>query len=1094
MAPSINMPGYLLRPLSLVSAVITVFLLVLGGGIWWLSSDSGRVYVEHLVQSELSSAIGYQVRTEALRIGFPLTVRISRFSLVDEKGVWLEGENIAIHLLPTLNIRQDLVIRKINADALRLLRAPESAASGGDEGSEGDAISISVLGINVKEAVASGRLTGFPEDMTGSVAGSIRLNGATGNLAFQAKSLIKQGLPELDTANLTISGAYQLDENIITFETLKFSNPKLEVAGNGHINLASGEIQAAVKSGSFKIGDWTKQAAGSVGAEAAITGTIDAPLVKATVTSQDVIYNATAVPDATTSLSVLKQDNVWLGDIHIDAAGTGDARATFRMLETTLELQDITARYLESELVGELEINMETFLTSGKLQAKIPEIQKFSGFLTEPISGAVNMTAALSAKAGKQATALVFDLQNLEVRGANISAAKVEMDFSRFPTVEPESIKVKLTNAFYADMSVNRALLEASRNGQSWKANLIAEGSADRPFSMKALGEVKMTPTKGVTARIISLNGAYGKIPFSSPATIVLSITEHSRTLTAPALKVGSGILEIEVALTDKSVTATATGKNILIPEFQADLPQELKDAQLAFALDVNGPLSDPQVGLDAVLTGAKLFGNSAKSQITAKAALQNDRADLSVDIDDVSSLRSNINLRIPVNFSIEPFNMSLDESAPVSGGASLALNMSVLSALLLPPEHVVKGAMNAKLSFSGNIAAPGINGQIRVEQGAYNYLPLGVNLQKFSATVAADTQTFTLTDFHAEDANGNSLSATGTAGFKSNGEYAYDLRLGARRFALINHPNARSVISGDIVLKGGNQSGAITGQILSEALYIFLPDRFVASVPELNIVETIPISAKPGKTQSSVAANDSLTLLDVTLVAENKVFVRGWGLDAELKGKLHLTGNILDPAIQGKFSTIRGRYEEFGKRFKLQKAELLFQGDIPPSPYLNVVAATTESGVEIRPVITGPVREPALKIESTPAMPQDEALSILLFGKDSTKISPVQAVQLANSLRRLSGKGGPGFDPAGAVRNLLGLDDFSINGSGENGEGATVGVGKYIGDKIYLEVESGAQTGRASVEIEVTPNITVESVTGATGENSVGVNWKHDY
>ncbi|MDP1671462.1 MAG: translocation/assembly module TamB domain-containing protein, partial [Alphaproteobacteria bacterium] len=90
--------------------------------------------------------------------------------------------------------------------------------------------------------------------------------------------------------------------------------------------------------------------------------------------------------------------------------------------------------------------------------------------------------------------------------------------------------------------------------------------------------------------------------------------------------------------------------------------------------------------------------------------------------------------------------------------------------------------------------------------------------------------------------------------------------------------------------------------------------------------------------------------------------------------------------------------------------------------------------------------------------------------------------------------KGGPGFDPAGTVRNLLGLDDFSINGSGENGEGATVGVGKYIGDKIYLEVESGAGSGKASVEVEVTPNISVESVTGATGENSVGVNWKHDY
>lgn len=1094
MARPFNMPGYLFWPLSLIFGVITVFLLMFGGGLWWLSTDSGRVYVERLVQSELSSAIGYQVRTEALRINFPQTVHMSRLSLADEKGVWLEGENIAVHLLPTLNIQQHLVIRKISADALRLLRAPESGASRGDEGGKGEPISVSVLGINVKEAVASGQLTGLPEDIIGAISGSIRLSGAIGNLTFQVKSTIKQGLPELDTADLAISGAYQLNENLFVFETLNVSSPKLEIMGNGRINLESGEIQAAVKSGLLKIEDWTPQAAGSIGAEAVITGTIDAPHIKVTVTSQDVIYNAAAVPDATTTLSVVKQENAWLGDIHIDAAGAGDARARFGMLETTLELQDISVRYLKSELVGDLKINRKTFLADGRLQAKIPEIQRFSDFLPEPIKGTANITAAVSAKAGKQAAELAFDLQNLEVREANISAAKVEMDFSGLPAAEPDRIRVELSNAFYADMTVKRAVLEASANGQSWKANLIADGNADRPFSMKAVGEVTLTPANGVAVRMTSFTGAYGSIPFGSAAPIALSITEQSRTLIAPALKIGSGIVAMEAALTDGTVTATATGKSILISEFQADLPQEIRDVELAFALDVNGSLSDPRVELDAVLTGAKLFDNSAKSQIAAKAVLQNGKADLSADMDDVSSLRSSINLRIPVNFSIEPFNMSLDESAPISGGGNLALNISVFSALLLPPDHVVKGAMNAQLSLSGSVAAPRVSGQIRVDQGAYSYLPFGVNLQKINATVAADTQTFTLTDFHAEDEKGNSLSAAGTAGFGSDGEYAYDLRLGAKRFVLINHPGVRSVISGDVVLKGGNQSGAITGQIISEALYIFLPDRFVANVPELNIVETIPASAKPGKMPPGVPAKDSPILVDVTLVAENKVFVRGWGMDAELKGKLHLTGNILDPAIQGKFSAIRGRYEEFGKRFKLKKAELLFQGAIPPSPYLDVIAATTQSGVEIRPVITGPVREPVLKIESTPAMPQDEALSILLFGKDSTKISAVQAVQLANSLRRLSGKGGSGFDPAGSVRKLLGLDDFRINGAGENGEGATVGVGKYIGDKIYLEVESGAQTGRASVEVEVTPNITVETVTGATGENSVGVNWKHDY
>ena len=86
------MPGYLFWPLSLIFGVITVFLLMFGGSLWWLSTDSGRVYVERLVQSELSSAIGYQVRTEALRIEFPQTVHMSRLSLADEKGIWLEGE------------------------------------------------------------------------------------------------------------------------------------------------------------------------------------------------------------------------------------------------------------------------------------------------------------------------------------------------------------------------------------------------------------------------------------------------------------------------------------------------------------------------------------------------------------------------------------------------------------------------------------------------------------------------------------------------------------------------------------------------------------------------------------------------------------------------------------------------------------------------------------------------------------------------------------------------------------------------------------------------------------------------------------------
>ncbi len=1094
MARSLKISRYLLWPLRILSGVLTVLLLALSGGVWWLSTDSGRGYIENMVQTELSAAIGYQIKTQSLRIRFPLTAAMSSLSLADANGVWLRGENVSVHLLPAPDILRHLVIREINADTLSLLRKPESPAANGD--GDGGGMDVSVLGMAVRRALIASKVTGLPQDVIGSLAGSIGLAASAGQLTFQVNSHIRQAVPKLDAGDFSASGLYQLKERRIDFETMQFSNPKVTVSASGSINLSSREIKAELKTDQLKLAQWREDVSGAATVEASINGTLASPILNARIRTQGVAYKQTPVPDASSSATIARQKNIWLGEIHIDAADNGEARANYRLSETTLALNDIAARYLKSEISGNLQIDLETFLADGMLQAEIPEIQQFSLYLPEPVNGRANILAALSSTAQKQAAALVLDLQNIEVRGANISAVNAELNFSDIATAAPDRIKAGLTRALYAGIRVDRAELEAARKDQIWKAAIIGGGYADRPFSINTSGELSVTPEKNVAARLTSFTGAYGKIAFDSPVPIALFAGKDRQTLSAPALKIGSGQLTLEAALKDKAVSLTAAGKNILISEIGSELPPEINDGQLAFILKMNGSLNEPRVELDATLTGAKFFDTSPESQINAKAKLQNGKADISVVTDDKSPLRSNVNARIPVNFSLDPFIMSLEENSPIDGGASIALNISALSALLLPPEHVAKGAMNAKLALSGSIAAPQIKGQIKIDQGTYNFLPLGVSLQKISATIAADNQSFTLTQFHAEDAKANSLTAAGKADFTSVSAYAYDLRIGTKHIALINHPSARGVISGDLIIKGGARSGAITGQIKSETLDIFLPDRFVGDVPELNIAATIPGSAKLEKPQTGAAAYKNPITLDVTLLAENKVFVRGWGIDAELKGQLHLTGNISDPAIQGKFTTIRGRYEEFGKRFRLQQAELLFEGDIPPSPYLNVVAATTESGVEIRPVITGPIRKPALKIESTPAMPQDEALSILLFGKDSTSISPVQAVQLANSLRKLSGKGGAGFDLTGTVRNLLGVDAFTITGGDESGAGASVGIGKYIGDKIYLEVESGAPTGngKARIEVQVAPNITVESSTGATGDSSAGVNWKHDY
>jgi autotransporter translocation and assembly factor TamB len=129
--------------------------------------------------------------------------------------------------------------------------------------------------------------------------------------------------------------------------------------------------------------------------------------------------------------------------------------------------------------------------------------------------------------------------------------------------------------------------------------------------------------------------------------------------------------------------------------------------------------------------------------------------------------------------------------------------------------------------------------------------------------------------------------------------------------------------------------------------------------------------------------------------------------------------------------------------------------------------------------------------------MPSDEILAHLLFGRSATNITPFQALRLAQAVNSLRGGGSGGmFDFMDRTRRLMGVDEFNINQSGGKKGETSASVGKYMRDNVYLEVEQGlgADTGKVSVEIELTPHIAVETDMGAAGQGGVGVNWKWDY
>jgi translocation and assembly module TamB len=228
---------------------------------------------------------------------------------------------------------------------------------------------------------------------------------------------------------------------------------------------------------------------------------------------------------------------------------------------------------------------------------------------------------------------------------------------------------------------------------------------------------------------------------------------------------------------------------------------------------------------------------------------------------------------------------------------------------------------------------------------------------------------------------------------------------------------------------------------------------------------------------------------LDLTIRAPSRIFIRGRGIDAELGGEIRLMGTTAAVVPSGAFELIRGRLDILGKRLVLDRASLQLEGSFVPQ--LLVSASSENDGITSFVVIEGPADNPAVRFTSTPDLPQEEVLSQLLFGRGLQNISPLQALQLANAVATLAGRGGEGL--VGRLRRNFGLDDLDVT-TAEDGS-AALRAGKYISENVYTEVEIGqGGKSRLNLNLDLREGVTLKGRIGADGETGIGIFVERDY
>jgi translocation and assembly module TamB len=298
--------------------------------------------------------------------------------------------------------------------------------------------------------------------------------------------------------------------------------------------------------------------------------------------------------------------------------------------------------------------------------------------------------------------------------------------------------------------------------------------------------------------------------------------------------------------------------------------------------------------------------------------------------------------------------------------------------------------------------------------------------------------------------------------------------------------------------LASTSASALISGQVSINKADVSIPEYLPGAIPPVDVrhinaskaiqQQVAELGGEVSQTQTQQKTFPPR--LDIVLSAPGRIFIRGRGLDAELQGNLKIVGTTASPQAIGAFGLKRGQLDILTRRLIFSRGNATFEGSL--TPVLDFAATTVVSDTTITVTVSGEADDPQIAFSSSPELPQDEVLALLLFGKSVGNLSPTQVARLAAAIATLTG--GSDNGPLATIRKSLGLDAIDINTDGDNGP--SVAVGKYINDNIYVGVEQGTGTGssRVKVDIDLDRGLKVRGEVGADGSSKAGIFFEREY
>ncbi len=576
-----------------------------------------------------------------------------------------------------------------------------------------------------------------------------------------------------------------------------------------------------------------------------------------------------------------------------------------------------------------------------------------------------------------------------------------------------------------------------------------------------------------------------GGLSLSVSGTGALRTGDFDITLTAEGQDLGAGLGDLDRLIAGAS-TLRLAARRADDGVFVSDLHLETRH----LSAQASGGLAPAdQLKFSARLADLSLLAPDFPGPVTASGTVRADGPDWRVALDATGPGGTTAQIAGLVAGDAQQVNLTASGTAPLG-----------LANSLIAPRRV-QGTARFDLAMNGRPGPAALSGRIDTDGAAVSLPSLGMAIGELDIGITLSGGTAQVVS-GGNVVGGGRVEASGP--IRLSAPFEADLEMRLIDVVLRDPALFRTRVNGALSLAGPlvGGGGRIAGTVDIGRTEVQIPASLSApagAVPDgLRHIndsaaqrQTRARAGLTGAASSDGAGGGTAGFgLDLLIRAPDQIFLRGRGLDAELGGRLRLTGTTTDVVPVGQFDLIRGRLDILGKRLVLDEGSIRLQGGF--DPYLRLVATTPgNDGTTIQVILEGPASAPEVIFESQPELPEDEVVARLLFGRGIDSISPLQAAQLASAVATLAGGGGGGL--VSRLRQGFGLDDLDV-ATDETGA-PTLRFGKYLTENVYTDVTVGSD-GKSDVnlKLDVTPQITFKGTLGSTGESSVGIYYERDY